>query len=796
MSKSITYLLFFFIAIGLTAQENDKGGLLENKIKEFFELPRETIYLHLNKSVYSNLETIWFKGYVYDRAQELPFEETSNVYVGIYDSLGRQIQKSLYLAKAGYLKGSIDLDSTYQTGSYYIKASTNWMKNFTYDNSHIEKIQVFNKVAPKKAVNVAVSYDVQFLPEGGNLIEGIRNTVGVKIIDQDGYGVPVKKAVVYDKNNNQVSEFKTSIYGFGKFIMVPDLQNNYKLKLTFANDSQVSFTLPPAKKEGINIMVTNNYRQDKVLLSVNVNEATQAKLKDRTFYLITHQSGKTAKLEIDFDEKKSVLVALERTALPKGLNIITLFDDNFKPVLERLFFNGPEVGVNQLTLSASKTDNDSIEVKLKETKRFESPLNFSVSVLPESTLAYGHQENILSTFYLKPYLKGYIENPSYYFQNITAKKAYELDLLLLTQGWSRYDWDILLNTQPQQQHEFERGLTLKSRINDSKWTPNDQLLIHPSKNHQTTTASLTAGSNEIVISNYFLERDESIYLSKLRKDGKLVEPRLFSSIRDKNIVDRIKMLPKDLKRGNLNESSESGIFEENFILPGNTIELKEVTVSEKKIQNDPQTNPNIAQHLKNKVTPVTEETLTSYSDVFQLISSKGYYVERDLFEVYIRSLRGGSLLLVVNDVRQPKLNVLYDLQLGQIESYYFDKLARYEGVMASNNEVLYLYTRRGKELTLGNGRSSIGNSVEFKANKGFEPVKEFYSPKYQTYSSRSFENYGIIHWQPELLMDNRGESSFRIPNTGQDGIYLFIEGMTNDGHLFSAAEVLDLKDAQ
>lgn len=152
--------------------------------------------------------------------------------------------------------------------------------------------------------------------------------------------------------------------------------------------------------------------------------------------------------------------------------------------------------------------------------------------------------------------------------------------------------------------------------------------------------------------------------------------------------------------------------------------------------------------------------------------------------------------MVVNDVRQRNLNVLYDLQLGQIESYFFDKLARYEGVMAANSEVLYLYTRRGKELTLGNSRASIGNSVEFKTDKGFEPVKEFYSPKYQTYSSVSFENYGIIHWQPEILMDNKGESSFKIPNTGQDKIYFFIEGMTNDGHLYSAAKILDLKDVQ
>lgn len=794
MPKSLTCLFLFLVAIGLTAQEDERAVQLENKIKNYFELPRENIYLHLNKSVYSDRETIWFKGYVYNCQKDLPFKETSNVYVGIYDSLGKQLSKKLYLAKAGYLKGSIDLDSTYQTGSYYIKASTNWMRNFTDNNSYVEKIQIFNGVLTNKEMKGPIAYDVQFLPEGGNLVEGISNTVGVKIIDQEGYGVTIEKGVVYDKNDKQISEFKTSIYGLGKFFITPDLQNGYKAKLTFADGTQQVFALPSAQKEGINIVVKNNYRQNKVLLSVNVNESTQEKLKERPFYLITHQNGKTAQTKINFAEKKSVLVVLERTVLSKGLNIITLFDDNFKPVLERLFFNGPGIGDKSLELSGIQTENDSILINLKETSQLESPQNFSVSVLPESTMSYAHPDNILSSFYLKPYIKGFVENPSYYFRDVTAKKAYELDLLLLTQGWSKYDWEILFNTTPEEQYEFERGLTLRSTVNDSKWTPKDQLLVHPTKNHLSTMVGLAAGTDEIVMSNFFLERGETIYLSKLHKDGKVMEPKLYTSISDKNISERVKLLPKDLKKPALNLAPESGIFQENFILPANTIELKEVTVSEKKIQNDPQTNPNIAHHLRNKVTPVTEKTLTTYANVFNLISSNGYYVQTDLFEVYIRSLRGGPLLLVINDVRQPKLNVLYDLPIGQIESYYFDKIASYEGVMAGNGEVLYLYTRRGKELTLSNGRTPKGNSIEFKVDKGFEPVKKFYNPKYQTYSSRSFENFGVIHWEPEIIMNSQGEASFKVLNTGQEKISFFIEGMAGDGRLFSAVKTLDLKE--
>ena len=53
----------------------------------------------------------------------------------------------------------------------------------------------------------------------------------------------------------------------------------------------------------------------------------------------------------------------------------------------------------------------------------------------------GVNTNIEAAFLLTPYLKGYIEKPSYYFNNTDRKKLIELDLLLLTQGWSKYDWN-------------------------------------------------------------------------------------------------------------------------------------------------------------------------------------------------------------------------------------------------------------------------------------------------------------------------------------------------------------------
>ena len=138
MAKKI--LLFsIFVGIGLSRLQGQTTNVKDytKAFKTYFELPRETTYLHSNKSAYVVGEEIWFKGYVYNRQKGKPFKETSNIYIGIYDSIGRPLSKKLFRSKEGFFNGSIKVDSTYSTGSYYLKVYKNWMKNFIEDDAYV-----------------------------------------------------------------------------------------------------------------------------------------------------------------------------------------------------------------------------------------------------------------------------------------------------------------------------------------------------------------------------------------------------------------------------------------------------------------------------------------------------------------------------------------------------------------------------------------------------------------------------------------------------------------------------------
>jgi len=62
------FLAFLFLLCYTThSQEFMNKEEVGKAFEQYFELPREALFLHLNKSTYLEGEELWFKGYVYNR---------------------------------------------------------------------------------------------------------------------------------------------------------------------------------------------------------------------------------------------------------------------------------------------------------------------------------------------------------------------------------------------------------------------------------------------------------------------------------------------------------------------------------------------------------------------------------------------------------------------------------------------------------------------------------------------------------------------------------------------------------
>lgn len=90
--------------------------------------------------------------------------------------------------------------------------------------------------------------------------------------------------------------------------------------------------------------------------------------------------------------------------------------------------------------------------------------NLSISILPESTKSYNHNNSLLSQLFIQPYVNSTVESDSQYFSD-DIKANYNLNVLLLTQGWSSYDWNTMFNYNAAIIYPFEGGIDVVSTIN-------------------------------------------------------------------------------------------------------------------------------------------------------------------------------------------------------------------------------------------------------------------------------------------------------------------------------------------
>ena len=779
MRRILYFFVIFFTSFNvLFAQEN----VIEKANEDYFKLPRESIFLHLNKSTYVVGEELWFKGYIYDRKNNTSSKATSNIYVGIYDSIGNQIDKKLYLGYNGYTRGNFPIDSIFTSGNYYIKASTNWMKNFAEDDAFVQKIKIINKNVPKTSLT-EVKYDLQLLAEGGHIIQNTLHTVGFKIVDQQGFGKPIQKGEVIDNTGKSVVNFKSNVLGMGKFSINPLPGKNYTVKVQFNDGTIIEKPLTQISSQGI-VLGVNNLSKTNVIVALKTNSETLKNIVGKKYKLLIHKNGVSKTADIEFDKDKTeILTLFKRENLFSGVNIITLFDDKGTPLLERLFFNPYGLEFPEVSISNNGVEDDSLKIKLKIATANKKLKSFSISVLPENTLSYNQSSNIQSEFLLKPYLRGNIENSSYYFKDIDRRKEYDLDLLLLTQGWSRYEWNRIFNQPPKEMFPFENGITLIGRFNDPKIGDFPQFYISSSKNSNTRILDLKGP--EIKISNLFPETDEEIRIALIKKNGDFIRPKMSANFITNKSIDKV--IPFSVNSGAIlnNETENLDRF-----LSDEVISLNEVVVTEKA------KNQTISNFGSLNSLEITEKEVFQFPFITDYIQFRGYFVDdfSTPGQVIIRSRRPTNFsgtplvpLVFFNDVPLSDFSILYRLRTEEVERIVVNQQGFGLGVRGAGGQIKIW----GRSTPLNTDRRKQLPFYTADVTEAFNPSKKFYTPKYASYFDKTFERYGVIHWAPDVVTDENGEAVFKILNTTLKDIVFYIEGMGEDGSLISSVKILN-----
>src|SRR4030095_1970245 len=284
------------------------------------------------------------------------------------------------------------------------------------------------------------NYDLQFFPEGGNLVQGIQSRVAFKIVDETGKGIDCTGFVV-NKNDDTVATFRTFKFGIGSFDFTPEVGDDYKAVIKLP-DTTFTRELPTALEQGY-VLRLHSTGGSQLRLSVKTN----MKSAD-VVYLFVH-TGQLSKIaEGGTLINGAAEFSVDKNKLAEGISHITIFDENNLPVCERLYFTQPtqklllQPAIEQQEITARKKVNLTIH-SIDELKR-SAPADISVSVYRLDSVQSTQNEAIDSYLWLTSDLRGAIESPGYYFSERNAEVDEATDNLMLTHGWRRFTWQNVL----------------------------------------------------------------------------------------------------------------------------------------------------------------------------------------------------------------------------------------------------------------------------------------------------------------------------------------------------------------
>ena len=517
---SPAFLLFFLIFNIQNAVGQNYQREVLNKLLDFHSTPKEIAYLHLNKSILLQGEQLGFSAYVMLQKDFKPSLETTNLYVQVKDSNDVVIKEKMLLIDRGTGAGTFDIDSTFTNGTYSIVAFTNWMRNFKQQYFFTEKIQIVesNLGYEEKKIDNLQKIDAQFLPESGHLLKNTVNNLGIAIKDSLGYGLSDARVQIKDKKNRIIGETKLNRFGIGSISYTPKIEEEYVALINYKGRDFTENIETDIEDQGILIATEN--KEDAVEIVLKTNSETIENFGKDPFILSIQNPGKAITYQVTFNDETAMSLAVPYTDLNSGINIITLFDKNKRPVAERVFFNYNDLKVEDLEEPIVVDQNDSLRLTLP-TKKLADSTFLSVSILPENTISDHRNHNIISYMMLQPFVNGTIEDASWYFRDIDNAKKTALDLLLLTQGWSSYEWQKVFNRTQAYNHDFEKYIDFKGISNNNK-DGDQRFLIHPSPTNPPTIVDVPEGNDSFTFEAIKPIEGESLFISRIKKNDQLV----------------------------------------------------------------------------------------------------------------------------------------------------------------------------------------------------------------------------------------------------------------------------------
>jgi len=648
-------------------------------------------------------------------------------------------------------------------------------------------------------------FDVSFYPEGGALMQGALCMVGFKAMKSNGQATHIS-GVVYDQMGTEVQRFESEHLGMGRFILAAEKGKNYYAVCETGKGQSKRFHLPASVNHGYALAVSS--LKNIIYVSVLKPAAELSGLPE--LYLLAHTRGMVHFVSV-LDESRHQIV-IPANLFPSGVLHFILFDAGMNPLSERLFFinNNDRAQVEHQSEQNSFARRSLVKNRITLIDSEGNPLSgsFSVSITSDSEVTPDSTSNILTQLLLASDLRGNIVNPAYYFQNARTS-AYALDLLMMTQGWRRYNiLELMKGNIAHPVFPVETGPEFSGTVKSDMWG-------RPLADVEVTAVSFTGGFTNSV---------------QTEREGRFILPvadfpdsTLFMITVDpkKGLTQRSLLLDRETFPGRtLPAAQQSELDMSRFAKYAEKAELKYIGENGVRVYEIPEVIikaqrllPQSRSHFySNPSNSVTEEELKklgaiSIYDVIRRIPGVNLEYNIRPPPLYMIFLRGSNS---IPRLYSPPLIMIDNMPMGGgggddvdtgsiIDLISIYDIAQIDILKGPNtaifgsrgaNGVIAIYTKSGN-ISLGRNSAPSFNTKAL-LPLGYQQPVEFYAPKYDTPEKRNASTPDLrttIHWQPVVQTDDEGVASFEFYTADEASSYsVVIEGLTADGRIVRQVE--------
>ena len=254
---------------------------------------------------------------------------------------------------------------------------------------------------------------IQFFPEGGDLVNGLENVLGMKITDTSGNGIALD-GIIIDGEGRPAAPFRSFDFGLAATYFTPKPDTDYYAQIEF-NGITEKYPVPKAILKGYVLHIENKGEYINIQVSTNIPNGLKGTLvlgHLRGDLIFKHQEVK--------GNENTYTIKLLTSKVDDGVAHFTLFAPDGQPLSERLTFI--ENKKNDIDLFL-KTDTprygfrEEVDVYVVAQNSNGKLLNgdFSMSVVDNSSLKK-ESPNIKSWLLLNSDLGGTVENPDFFFK--------------------------------------------------------------------------------------------------------------------------------------------------------------------------------------------------------------------------------------------------------------------------------------------------------------------------------------------------------------------------------------------